>query len=216
MTDQAGRETASTRRARLGAVLPLAAIGVVLAAALLWGVLWWRLAPTAQTVVQDGGVYLRGHEELMVGQDGWFVVLGAITGAVLATFWPAVTKARPIAGLFAGMAGCLAAGLVAWGLGVWLGPDAITSQLSHGVKTPVTPIALHTWAALLFAPFLFVVVRGLMELLGSAVAGMHTEPPPPATSASTFGVPPAPSSATSPAGSADGSAAQGVHIQQRQ
>jgi hypothetical protein len=143
----------------------------------------------------------------MVGQDGWFVVLGALTGAVLATvwpaLWPALTRSRPIASIVAGLAACLAAGLVAWGLGAWLGPDALTSQLAHGVKAPMTPVALHTPAALLFAPFLFVVVRGLMDLLGSAVAGMHTDPPPPATSTSTPFSP-------------GGSAAQGVHVQQGQ
>ena len=42
------------------------------------GLLWWRLAPTATTVVQDGGVYLQGHDELMVAQDGWFAILGAV------------------------------------------------------------------------------------------------------------------------------------------
>lgn len=174
---------------------------MVLAAGVLWGVLWWLLAPTARTVVRDGGVYLQGHEELMVGQDGWFVVLGAVTGAVLATIWPALSRRRPLAGLFAGLAGCLLAGLLAWALGSWLGPDSLRAQLDSGVKAPVTPVALHSWAALLFAPFLFAVVRGLTELLGSAVAGMYTEPPPPATS-------------TSPA--TRSSATQGVHVQQRQ
>ena len=53
---------------------------------------------------------------------------------------------------------------------------------------------LHTPIALLFAPMLFAVVRALTELLGSALSGIHTEPPAPATS----------------------SAAQAVHIQQGQ
>lgn len=185
--------------------MPLVPVLAVLAAGVVWGVLWWLLAPTARTVVQDGGVYLQGHDELMVGQDGWFVVLGAATGAILASFWPAVSRRRPVAGLLTGLVGCVLAGLVAWGLGGWLGPDSLRSQLADGVKAPVTPVALHTWSALLFAPFLFAVVRGLTELLTSAVAGMHTEPPPPATS-------------TSPAtrGPAGGSAAQGVHVEQRQ
>jgi hypothetical protein len=181
--------------------VPVVAGAVVVLAGVLWGVLWWLLAPTARTVVQDGGVYLQGHDELMVGQDGWFVVLGAATGAILATLWPALSRRRPVAGLFAGLAGCVVAGLIAWAVGAWLGPDSLGTQLAAGVKAPITPIALHTWSALLFAPFLFVAVRGLTELLSSAVAGMHTEPPPPATS-------------TSPAGR--GSAAQGVHVQQRQ
>ncbi|MFL6099103.1 MAG: hypothetical protein ACJ71T_04015 [Actinomycetales bacterium] len=199
MTVPAASDQASRRRRDLP--VPLLAVGVVVAAGLLWGVLWWLLAPTAGTVVQDGGVYLQGHDELMVGQDGWFVVLGAAAGAILATVWPALTRRRPVAGLLVGLGGCLVAGLVAWALGSWLGPDSLRSQLAAGVKAPVTPIALHTWAALLFAPFLFAVVRGVTELLSSAVAGMHTEPPPPATS-------------TSPA--TRSSAAQGVHVQQRQ
>jgi hypothetical protein len=163
---------------------PIVTLVVVLAAGLVWGGLWDWLAPTARTVVQDGGVYLQGHEELMVGQDGWFVVLGAIAGAVLATvwpaLWPALTRSRPVVSVGAGVVACLASGLVAWGVGTWLGPDALTSQLKAGVKAPITPLALHTPASLLFAPFLFVVVRGLMELFGSALAGIHTEPPPPA------------------------------------
>jgi hypothetical protein len=179
------------------------AVAVVLGAGAVWGVLWWLLAPTARTVIQDGGVYLRGHEELMAGQDGWFVVLGAATGAVLATVWPMLTRRRPVAGLVAGLVGCLAAGLVAWAVGVWLGPAALTTQLAAGVKAPITPLELHTPAALLFAPFLFALVRGLTELLASAVAGIHTEPPPPATS-------------TSPAARTAGSAPEGVHVQQGQ
>ena len=166
----------------------LAAPALIVAAGLAWGLLWWRLAPTATTVVQDGGVYLRGHEELMAAQDGWFVVLGAITGAVLSTVWPMVSRRRPIAGLLAGLAGCVAAGLLAWALGVWLGPSSLRDQLAAGVKAPITPLVLHTPVALLFAPMLFAVVRGLMELLGSAFAGMHTEPPLPAMHSATQAV----------------------------
>ncbi len=77
---------------------------------------------------------------------------------------------------------------------MWLGPDSLRDQLAAGVKAPITPVALHTPVALLFAPMLFAVVRALVELLGSAVAGIHTEPPAPATS----------------------SAAQSVHIEQGQ
>ena len=172
----------------------LVAVAVILTAGLAWGLLWWQLAPTATTVVQDGGVYLQGHEELMVAQDGWFVVLGAVTGALLSVVWPLVVRQRQVAGLVAGLVGCLASGLIAWGLGVWLGPDSLRDQLAAGVKAPITPLVLHTPVALLFAPMLFAVVRVLVELVGSALSGMHTEPPAPATS----------------------SAAQAVHVQQRQ
>lgn len=172
----------------------LAPLAVVITAGLVWGLLWWQLAPTATTVVQDGGVYLQGHEELMIGQDGWFVVLGAGVGAVLSVLWPLVAHLRQVAALAAGLAGSVAAGLIAWGLGGWLGPDPLRDQLAAGVKAPVTPIELHTPVALLFAPLLFAVVRVLVELVGSALSGMHTDPPPPATS----------------------SAAQAVHVQQGQ
>lgn len=167
---------AADRRPALLAGLLVAGTGIA------WGLLWWGLAPTAKTVVQDGGVYLQGHQELMVGQDGWFVVLGAIAGALLAVVWPMLTRPRPVAGIVVGLVGCVLAGLVAWGLGSWLGPSSLRDQLAAGVKAPITPLALHTPAALLFAPMLFAVVRGLVELLGFAFAGIRTEPPAPATS----------------------------------
>jgi hypothetical protein len=188
----AGKTLSARRRFDLRASLVAAA--VVVTAGLAWGLLWWRLAPTAATVVQDGGVYLKGHEELMAAQDGWFVVLGALSGALLSVVWPMVVRHRQVAGLLAGLVGCLAAGLIAWGLGAWLGPSSLRDQLAAGVKAPITPLVLHTPVALLFAPMLFAVVRALVELLGSAVAGIHTEPPEPATS----------------------SAAQSVHIEQGQ
>lgn len=172
----------------------LVAVAVIVGAGLVWGLLWWRLAPTAATVVQDGGVYLQGHQELMAAQDGWFAVLGAATGALLAVVWPIVVRQRQVAALLVGLAGCVAAGLIAWGLGVWLGPSSLRDQLAAGVKAPITPLVLHTPVALLFAPLLFAVVRALTDLLGSALSGMHTQPPAPATS----------------------SAAQAVHIQQGQ
>ena len=82
MTDQAAGPPTPTPGGRPGAVQTLTAVGIVLGAGVIWGLLWWWLAPTARTVIQDGGVYLQGHDELMVGQDGWFVVLGAITGVI--------------------------------------------------------------------------------------------------------------------------------------
>jgi uncharacterized membrane protein YeaQ/YmgE (transglycosylase-associated protein family) len=168
-------------RSRSGVARALAGPALIVGAGLVWGLLWWQLAPTAATVVQDGGVYLRGHQELMAAQDGWFVVLGSITGALLSTVWPSVSRGGTVRALLAGLVGCVAAGLFAWGLGVWLGPSSLRDQLAAGVKAPITPLVLHTPAALLFAPMLFAAVRGLMELLGSAFANIHTETPPPAT-----------------------------------
>jgi hypothetical protein len=189
-----GRPSAVRPVSRPDLTQSLVAVAVIVTAGLAWGLLWWRLAPTAATVVQDGGVYLQGHEELMAAQDGWFAVLGAATGALLSVVWPMVVRTRPILGLVLGLAGSVAAGLLAWGLGVWLGPSSLSDQLAAGVKAPITPLVLHTPVALLFAPMLFAVVRALTELIGSALSGIHTAPPPPATS----------------------SAAQTVHIQQGQ
>ncbi len=168
---------------------------VIVLAGLASGLLWSWVAPTAATTIVDGSIYLRGHDDLMASQDGWYAVLAAVTGGLLSAVWVPLTRRSPVAGVMAGLLGSAAAALVAWWVGTALGPDSLTAQYHAGVKAPITPIVLHTPIAVLVAPMVFATVRVLMELVAYAFANVHTPTPEPAGSMS---------------------AAQGVHVQQGQ
>lgn len=169
---------------------PLLALALVVGSGLLWGLLWFWIAPTARTQVIDGGVYLNGHDNLFATQDAWFAILGAVTGALLSVLWPYLTRRTPVAGALAGLVGSGLAGLLAWWLGSMLGPDPLKTQLQHGIRAPITPVTLHTSTAVLMAPLFFAAVRIVIELVhhfldgraegrvqpeGSAPQGVHVE-----------------------------------------
>jgi hypothetical protein len=178
------------------ALVPLVALGLVVATGVVWGLLWWWIAPTAATTVVDGAVYLSGHDNLFASQDSWFAIIGAGAGAVLSAGWPALTRRTPVPGVVAGLVGSATAGLIAWRIGTWLGPDPLRTQLHAGVKAPITPLVLHTPIAVLMAPMLFAAVRIVMEILTHFIEGRGAPQLPP---------PPAPWSAP-----------QGVHVEQGQ
>ncbi|HET8615094.1 MAG TPA: hypothetical protein VFL94_06180 [Actinomycetales bacterium] len=152
-------------------------LGVVVVG-VLCGVLWWWLAPMARADVEQGAVYLRGHTELQAAQDCWFaVVLGAL-GVVTATVhgWRAgsagsvqssAARAGAVAEPLLLVVALVVVGLVAWRTGVLLGPDSLADQVAHGAQHPLTPLALHSWAVLLVAPFLF----SFTALLAALFAG---------------------------------------------
>ena len=178
--------------------VPLIALGLVVGAGLLWGVLWWWIAPTAATQVIDGGVYLTGHDNLFASQDAWFAILGAVVGAALAVVWPHLTRRTPVVGVFAGLIGSALAGLIAWQVGSWLGPASFKEQLHAGVKAPITPMTLHTPIAVLMAPMIFAAVRIVVELIGHFLDNRRLPAAPP---------PEAPGPWSGP---------QGVHVEQGQ
>jgi hypothetical protein len=175
-------------------VQPLVLLGLVLVSGLVWGLLWWWIAPTAVTQVIDGGVYLTGHDNLFASQDAWFAIIGAGVGAVLAVVWPPLTRRTPVAGVIAGLVGSAVAGLIAWRIGTWLGPASFKDQLHAGIKAPITPLTLHTPIAVLMAPMIFAAVRIVMELIGHFLDGRQAPEPAPGP----------------------WSASQGVHVQQGQ
>jgi hypothetical protein len=191
----AGSESGSVERSQHRALVPLVALGLIVATGVAWGLLWWWIAPTAATQVIDGAVYLSGHDNLFASQDSWFAIIGAGAGAVLSAGWPALTRRTPVAGVVAGLVGSAVAGLIAWWIGTFLGPDPLRVQLHAGVKAPITPLVLHTPIAVLMAPMLFAAVRIVMEILTHFLDGRRVpELPPPAP----------------------WSAPQGVHVEQGQ
>lgn len=140
-------------------------LGVVL------GLLWLWLAPRIPLYTDGKAVFLKHPEgEEAVGADGTFVLLGLAVGAVLgaAVF---LARRRGGIGLVVGLAvGGVFGSLLAWRLGVWLGP---TSDLvaharavgkGHGFDGP---LELRAKGALLAWPFAALLVHlGLTALFG--------------------------------------------------
>ncbi len=145
------------------------AVGVLVLGVAL-GVLWWVAAPLARADVVDGQVYLTGHPELQVAQDGWFAAITGLTGVLAAT----VASLRPAPADVASAALAPVLGLVvaviAWQTGVLLGPGSLASQVGAGSAHPLTPLQLHAYAALLVGPLLFSTTRFLAVLFSAEPA----------------------------------------------
>ncbi|MFI0190456.1 AAA family ATPase [Streptomyces sp. NPDC017086] len=148
----------------------------------LLGLLWWWLAPHVPLVGDelDGNwvVYLKDSEgEQAVGVDGTFTLLGlgfGLAGAV-AVFLLRRRGGVPLAAAL-GLGGLLGS-LLAWRLGVWLGPASDVLAHARAVGKGVTfpaPLKLSAKGALLAWPF-----AGLLAHLGlTALFGPRDEEPP--------------------------------------
>ena len=155
---------AGGRRRAATVVVAVLALGVLL------GVLWWVAAPLARGDVVDGQVYLTGHPELQVAQDGWFAAITGLTGVLAAT----VASLRPgrgdVASAALGPALGLVVAVVAWQTGGLLGPESLVTQVAAGSAHPLTPLQLHAYAALLVGPLLFTTTRFLAVLFSAEPA----------------------------------------------
>ncbi len=132
------------------------------------GVLWRVTAPLARAQVIDGGVYLNGHPELQAAQDGWLTILLALAGVFVATVQAVRAREPQPARAVLALVAVGLAGLLAWQVGGWLGPDSVRSQVAAGSTRPLTPLQLHTVAVLLVGPLLFAVTRCLSALFTSS------------------------------------------------
>jgi hypothetical protein len=144
----------------------------------LAGVVWWWLAPLARADADAGAVYLRGHTELQAAQDCWFAVVLGVLGVLTATVhaWRSSGGAssghgragtRQVQQVLALTAAVGLAGVIAWVTGSWLGPDDLATQVADGARHPLTPLQLHSVAALLVGPFLFAFTAFLAAVLGA-------------------------------------------------
>jgi hypothetical protein len=148
---------------------------VVAVAGVLLGLLWWWLAPRVPLVgdVVDGGwvVYLKDTEgEQAVGVDGTFTLLALAFGAVSALGVFLVRRRGGVPLVVALALGGLLGSLLAWRLGVWLGPaqDVIAHAEDVGKgKTFSAPLELDAKGALLVWSVAGLLVHlGLMALFG--------------------------------------------------
>ncbi len=150
------------------------AVAVALGGVLL-GVLWWWLAPhvplVGDVVEKNWVVYLKDTEgEQAIGVDGTFTLLGLGFGAVsaLVVF---LLRRRGGVPLVVGLAlGGLLGSLLAWRVGVWLGPAEDVIAHARDVGRGVTfdaPLKLGAKGALLAWPLAALVLHlGLMALFG--------------------------------------------------
>ncbi|MHC3473925.1 AAA family ATPase [Streptomyces sp. 7R007] len=156
---------------REAAVVTLA----VAIAGVLLGLLWLWLAPhvplVGDVVDKNWVVYLKDSEgEQAIGVDGTFTLLGLAFGAVSAAaafLWRRRGGVPLVVAL--GLGGLLGS-LLAWRLGVWLGPEHDVLAHAKEVGKNVTfsaPLKLGTKGALLAWPLAALVVHlGLTALFG--------------------------------------------------
>lgn len=148
------RSAAKVPRRRAGWLAPVAAVLAVVVGGAVLGLAWRLLAPLARAQVVQGQVLLSGHQELQVAQDGWFALVTGLAGVVVATLVALRGSRRPMLGALASILAVALAGVVAWRVGVLLGPASLVDQVHGGSTRPLTPLALHTPSALLVGPLL--------------------------------------------------------------
>ncbi|MER8159305.1 ABC transporter permease [Streptomyces sp. NPDC094472] len=130
----------------------LVAIAVAVSGVLL-GLLWLWLAPKVPLVSDGSAVYLKNSEgEDAIGADGVFTLLGLAFGAVSALIVFLLFRHGGIA-LVIGLAiGGVLASVIAWRLGLWLGPTSDVVAHAKEVGKGVTfdgPLKLGAKGALL-------------------------------------------------------------------
>ncbi|MFJ8346618.1 hypothetical protein ACIQ9J_09675 [Streptomyces sp. NPDC094153] len=148
------------------------------------GLLWLRLAPKVPLVAEVSGnnwvVYLKDTEgEQAIGVDGTFTLLALALGVVCATAVFLVRRRGGVPLVVALCVGGLLASLLAWRLGVWLGPeqDVIVhaKAVGKGVTFPA-PLKLDAKGALLAWPLAALLVHlGLTALFGPRDPEMYYE-----------------------------------------
>lgn len=152
----------------------LITLGLTVCGVLL-GLLWWWLAPHVPLVGDVSGgswvVYLKDSEgEQAVGVDGTFTLLALAFGAVTAAAVFLLRRRGGVPLVVALTAGGLLASVVAWRLGVWLGPTSDVVAHAKDVGKNVTfsaPLKLGAKGALLAWPIAALVVHlGLTALFG--------------------------------------------------
>ncbi len=162
-------------------------VAVAVAGALL-GVLWKYLAPSVPLVgdVVNGGwvVYLKDTEgEQAIGVDGTFTLLALAFGAVSAAVVFAWRRRGGVPLVVALMVGGLLGSVLAWRLGVWLGPgsDVIAQAKAAGKGVTFSaPLKLGARGALLAWPFAALLVHlGLTALFGPRDPDPYAQGPAP-------------------------------------
>lgn len=145
-------------------------VAVAIAGVLL-GVLWSWLAPHVPLVADDSAVYLKDTEgEQAIGVDGTFTLLALGFGAVCAVVVFLVRRRGGVPLVVALGVGGVLGSLLAWRVGIWLGPTQNVVAHAKAVGKGVTfsaPLKLGAKGALLAWSLAGLVVHlGLTALFG--------------------------------------------------
>jgi hypothetical protein len=149
-------------------------VALVLAGVLL-GLLWWWLAPRVPLVgdvlEKNWVVYLKDSEgEQAVGIDGTFTLLGLGFGLLSAVVVFLLRRRGGVPLVAALGLGGLLGSLLAWRLGMWLGPDADVLAHARAAGKGVTfsaPLKLSAKGALLAWPLAALLAHlGLTGMFG--------------------------------------------------
>ncbi|MFI7348632.1 AAA family ATPase [Streptomyces sp. NPDC049936] len=152
----------------------VAVLAIALSGALL-GVLWWKLAPTVplvgDVVDERWVVFLKESEgEQAIGVDGTFTLLALAFGALSAVVAFLLRRRGGVPLVVALGVGGLLGSLLAWRVGVWLGPAQDVIAHAKDVGKGVTfdaPLKLGAKGALLAWSLAALVVHlGLTGLFG--------------------------------------------------
>ncbi|MEU9096136.1 hypothetical protein [Streptomyces sp. NPDC048361] len=149
----------------------IVAVAVTVAGVAL-GLLWLWLAPRVPLIADDKAVFLKDTEgEEAIGGDGTFILIALGLGALSAAAVFLFRRTGGIA-LVAGLAvGSLLGSVLAWRLGIWLGPnqDVVAAAKAAGkgvtfdaplkldakgalLAWPIAAMAVHLGLTALFAP----------------------------------------------------------------
>ncbi|ARX82845.1 hypothetical protein SMD44_02259 [Streptomyces alboflavus] len=128
----------------------------VAASGVLLGLLWLWLAPTVPLIADKTNVYLKDTEgEQAIGVDGTFALLGLAFGLVSAVVVFLVRRRGGIPLVVGLAAGGLLGAVLAWKVGVWVGPETDVAAHARSVGAGVVfdaPMELKAKGVLLAWP----------------------------------------------------------------
>ncbi|MFE2375815.1 hypothetical protein [Streptomyces sp. NPDC059398] len=144
---------------------------LVAVAGVLLGVLWMWLAPRVPLISDGKAVYLKDSEgEQAIGGDGTFALLGLAFGVVSAAAVFLFRKRGGVPLVLALAVGGLLGSLLAWRVGIWLGPSQdVVAAAKHAGKgvTFDAPLKLAAKGALLAWPVAAMIVHlGVTAVFG--------------------------------------------------
>jgi hypothetical protein len=140
-----------------------------LAGGLVLGVGWWLLAPLAQLEKRAAGIFtVARSDETSIAADGWFAVAALVAGIAAALLTAVTLRDSRLGALLGLTVGGVAASLVAWRLGVLLGPPSVAESAAAAAVGDRFdgPLRLSAYGVLLVWPTVSVIT------FFAAVAGL--------------------------------------------
>lgn len=157
MLDQGGSPTITVDEVKRGLRV---LVGVLLASPVV-GVVWWLIAPLPRMQMFGRSVVLVDPEgEAAVAADGWFAICAGSAGLVCAVVAFALIRRARVGALLGLTVGGLVAAIIAWRIGVFLGPAPVHEQakaLASGASFD-GPLAVSAKAVLFAWPLVSVIV----------------------------------------------------------